>query len=104
MIIISLVAVAALNVVAMIAVALFVRRSLSVLHVESFAPGPSLYGRSVVVSTRRPDDQSIRGVLVAQHSDRVTLREAIYLPGDKAIDGLVHVPVANVAFVQEITA
>lgn len=69
-------------------------------------PGPILSGRTVTVYTRRPDDQTIRGVLVAHHSDRLTLAQAVYVvPGDGApdvpIDGAVHVLASNIAFVQE---
>ena len=67
-------------------------------------PGPSLVAKTVVIHTKRPDDQSIRGVLVAQHADRFTLREAIYLHsgGEQEVGGLVHVPIEAVAFLQEI--
>lgn len=69
------------------------------------SPAPSLAGRTVVIHTRRPDDQSIRGVMVAQHADRWTLREAVYLGAggnEHSVGGLTHVPVVNIAWAQEI--
>lgn len=67
-------------------------------------PGPSLVARTVVVHTRKPDDQTIRGILTARHADRITLAEAAYLHGrnEQALGGIVHVPVDNVAWIQEI--
>lgn len=67
-------------------------------------PGPSLVGRTVVVHTRQPDDQSVRGVLVGQHADRLVLREAVYLHGESSVEaaGLVHLPTMVVSTVQEI--
>lgn len=71
---------------------------------ERAAPGPSLVGRTVVVHTRRPDDQSVRGVLVAHHADRLVLRDAVYLhaTGTQAADGLVHIPLLTMSTMQEI--
>lgn len=68
--------------------------------------GPPLAGRTVVVHTRRPDDQSLRGVLVAQHADRLTLRDVVYLhlSGEQEVGGMVHIPLGAVSFVQEIEA
>lgn len=67
-------------------------------------PAPVLTGRTLVVHTRRPDDQTIRGILVGQYADRLTLRDAVYVhaSGEQPVGGLVHVPTVNVAFVQEI--
>jgi hypothetical protein len=69
---------------------------------SQLAPGPSLLSKTVVVHTR--DEQSIRGALYAQHADRVTLREAIYLHGEdrQPVEGLVHVPVTSISWMQEI--
>lgn len=72
---------------------------------SQLAPGPSLYSKTVVINTR--DKRSIKGVLVAQHADRVTLREAVYLHGadtEPAIGGLVHIPVSSISWMQEITS
>jgi hypothetical protein len=68
------------------------------------APGPALAGRTVEIHTKRPDDQTIRGILVAQHSDRWTLEQAIYRhsSGDQPIaDNVVHVPTANISWYGE---
>lgn len=63
----------------------------------------SLVKRTVIVHTK--DGQSVRGVLCAHHSDRLTLTEAFYLTDKQAelpIDGLAHVPRSNVAWIQEL--
>jgi hypothetical protein len=62
-----------------------------------------LRGRTVTVQTRRPDDQTIRGTLLHEYGDRLTLTDATYLNGrsETPIGGLVHVPAANVAWLQE---
>lgn len=67
-------------------------------------PGPSLVGKTVVVNTRRPDDQSVRGVLVAQHADRLILRDAVFLHKTGSIDagGFIHMPLLGISTVQEI--
>jgi hypothetical protein len=39
-------------------------------------PGPSMVGASLVVHTRKPDDQSVRGVVDAHYADRLVLRDA----------------------------
>lgn len=68
------------------------------------APAPTLVGRTVIVHTRRPDDQSIRGVLTAEHADRLTLRDVQYISADGNHDvaDLAHIPTANVAWMQEL--
>lgn len=60
-----------------------------------------MVGRTVVVNTR--SGESLRGVLVADHADRVSLRDAVYLRAgaEVAIDGLAHVPRGSVSWVQE---
>lgn len=68
-------------------------------------PGPSLIGKTVVVNTRRPDDQTVRGVLVAHHADRLTLSDAVVVHGagsSVAVTGLIHVPLIGISTVQEI--
>lgn len=67
-------------------------------------PAPSLVKRTVVVHTRRPDDQTIRGVLVAQHADRLILKEAVYMygSGNQPIAGLAHIPVGSISWMQEV--
>jgi small nuclear ribonucleoprotein (snRNP)-like protein len=62
-----------------------------------------LEAETVVVHTR--DDASIRGVLVAVHSDVYVLRHAAYLnpDGSKVVaDGEVLIPASRVAFLQRI--
>jgi hypothetical protein len=90
----------ALIVVAVLALAL------AVLAVRSqFRAGPTLAGRTVVVHTRRPDDQTFRGILHAQYADRWTLRDACLVTGsagEQPIGGVQHIPVANIAWAQEL--
>lgn len=76
------------------------------LGARRLRPAPSLRGRTVVVHTRRPDDQSLRGVLVAEHADRLTLRDVVYLhaTGDRETGGLVHVPLASISWMQELAS
>jgi hypothetical protein len=90
----------AILVAKLIGTALFNQRLANVASL----PGPSLVGRTVVVHTRRPDDQSVRGVLVAHHTDRLVLREAVYVhaSGSQDAGGLIHVPLLGVSTVQEI--
>lgn len=62
---------------------------------------PSLVAQTVVIQTR--DDQTIRGVLVAEHVDRLYLEQAVYVESPKqqsSIGGLTIVPRANVAWMQ----
>jgi hypothetical protein len=87
------------------AAALVLLAAALVLSARPPRTGAVLSGRTVTVNTRRPDDQSIRGVLVAHHSDRLTLADAVYVVAGEApdieISGTVHVLTANVAFLQE---
>lgn len=62
-----------------------------------------LTAETVVVHTR--DGASIRGVLLAVHSDVYVLRHAAYLNADGtqvAVDGEVLMPLTRVAFIQRI--
>ena len=62
-----------------------------------------LTAETFVVHTR--DDASIRGVLLAVHSDVYVLRHAAFLSPDGskvAIDGEALIPAARVAFIQRI--
>jgi len=63
----------------------------------------SLTGETLLVHTC--DDQSIRGVLVARHSDRITLADVVVLhaSGEQPANGVAHIPWANVAWIQELT-
>lgn len=47
-------------------------------YAEARAPGPLLVGKTVVVHTRKPDDQSVQGVVVGDYPDKVVLRDAVY--------------------------
>jgi len=63
----------------------------------------TLTAETVVLNT--VGDESIRGVLIAVHSDVYVLRHAAYLNPDGSqvtIDGEVLVPVSRVAFLQRI--
>jgi hypothetical protein len=67
-------------------------------------PGPSMVGASLVIHTRKPDDQSIRGVVDAHYADRLVLRDAQYLhsSGAQPAGGVVDVLLINVSTWQEI--
>jgi hypothetical protein len=71
---------------------------------SQLAPGPRLAGKTLVVHTKRPDDQSIKGICVAQYADRWELKDALYLHASGPVDagGLVGVPVINISSYQEI--
>ncbi len=94
---------AGLIIVGVAAVIAFGALAVIALH-SRLAPGPTLVGRTVVIHTRRPDDQSIRGVLHGQYADRWTLRDAYVVTavGENAAGGLQHIPVANIAWAQEL--
>lgn len=68
--------------------------------------GPSMVGKSLVVHTRKPDDQSVRGIVAAHYADRIVLRDAAYLHASGAQDagGLVDVLLINVSTWQELQA
>lgn len=79
--------------------------ALAVLTAQSRAmPGPSMAGKTVVVNTRRPDDQTFRGVVVGDHADRLILREAVVLHSGGGTDlaGLVHLDRIGISTVVEI--
>lgn len=64
----------------------------------------TLSGREVTVNTRRPDDQTIRGVVVRDTARWLVLRGATYITpeAETPIDGpSLRIPQSNVAFVQE---
>jgi hypothetical protein len=65
--------------------------------------GPSLVKKTVVVHTK--DERTIRGVLLGEYADRVTLTEAVVMTSsasEQPLGGLQHVPINNVSFMQEI--
>jgi hypothetical protein len=97
--------IALLIIIAVVAIAAIAALATVAIRSQT-APGPPLVGRTIEVHTRRPDDQTIRGILVAQHSDRWTFEQAVYrhTSGDAPIkDRVVHVPVANIAWYGEPT-
>lgn len=63
-----------------------------------------LFRKTVIVHT--VDEQNIRGILVEQHADSLSLAESSYLHGGKAtaIEGRTHIPLRNVSWIQEILA
>ena len=68
-------------------------------------PGPSLVGRTLVINTRKPDDQTIRGVVHGQYPDRWTLRDATLVTplGEQPVPGGVyHVPLEKISGAQQI--
>jgi hypothetical protein len=67
--------------------------------------GPSLVGKTVVINTCKPDDQTFRGIVHGKYTDRWTLRDACYVAAggtEQPIPNLHHIPVGNVSSVQEI--
>lgn len=65
----------------------------------------SLRGMTVVVTTH-PDDRTYRGVVMAEHADRVTLRDAFLVTpaGEQAIGGLQHLYRSSFTGAQQIEA
>lgn len=65
-------------------------------------PQGRLRGRSVIVQTH--DGQSLRGIVHAEHSDRLSLVDASAIDGhaELPIAGVAHVPATNVAWIQEV--
>lgn len=59
-------------------------------------------GQPVTVHTKQPDDQTLHGVLMDEHSDRLVLQAARYVTsaGDQPIPDTVVVLKANVAWLQ----
>ena len=65
----------------------------------------ALSGRTLVVHTRQPDDQTIRGVVHTFDDQLVILRDAVYLTKEgqhQPAGGLVTVPRANISNWQEL--
>jgi hypothetical protein len=63
----------------------------------------SLVKKTVIVNT--VDGQSLKGVLLYQHLDRYTLTNSAYLQAngsDTPIDGLAHIPLRQISFIQEV--
>lgn len=89
-------------VVALLAITLATRRRLAELERRG-ATSP-LVGKTVVVNTVRPDDQAFRGIVHADHVDRITLREviALHTSGEQAVPHVLHIDRAQISTVQEI--
>ena len=71
------------------------------------APTARLVGETIVVHTQKPDDQSIRGVVVAEHADRLVLRDAIILVAEDvqhAIPGMSEIPRDSISWWQRLEA
>jgi hypothetical protein len=64
-------------------------------------PAPRLTGKTVVVNSDH--EQPVRGIVAADHSDRIILREAIFVAGgtEHPAGGLVHIPRARISTIQE---
>jgi hypothetical protein len=63
---------------------------------------PSLVRKTIIVNTR--DGRTIRGVLMSEHDDRITLAEAFFMAGngEHQLAGQTHVPRENISFLQEV--
>lgn len=44
-------------------------------------PAPSLVGETVAIRCRPPDQTTVRGIVAAEHADRIVLREAVVYDG-----------------------
>lgn len=63
----------------------------------------SLVKKTVIVNT--VDGQSLKGILLYEHSDKYTLTNSAYLQAngaDTPIDGLTHIPLRQISFIQEV--
>lgn len=70
-------------------------------------PAPSRLGETVAIRTRLPDETTVRGIVAAEHTDRIVLREAVvYDRGTEGgvAGGLVEIFRLNVSTVQVIPA
>jgi hypothetical protein len=67
-------------------------------------PEGRLRGRSVIVQTQ--DGQALRGIVHAEHADRLSLVDASSIDGraELPIAGVAHVPATNIAWIQEVTS
>lgn len=67
-----------------------------------------LRGRRVVIHTKRPDDQTIAGVLVSTRHGLHALHDAEYVVAEKGevskhpLEHPVHIPTANIAWIEEL--
>lgn len=65
-----------------------------------YTPGPRLTGHTIVVNF---GEQTVRGIVLADHSDRITLTEALFVSAgaEHPAGGLVHIPRGQISSVQE---
>lgn len=69
---------------------------------ESASDPRSLIKQTVVINTR--DGRTLRGVIMSEHVDRITLAEVFYLAGsgEHQLAGVTHVFRNNISFLQEV--
>lgn len=70
---------------------------------EARAPGPLLVGKRVVVHTKRPDAQSVRGVVHGDYPDKLVLAEASYYReagGEQVAQGTIEVDRKDISTTQ----
>src|SRR5690606_12006019 len=95
--------------IAVAVVQLVTAGALGVLVVRRTAPPSApLVGATVVLTTLR-DDRTYKGVVLAEHADRLVLREAFWIrqreggrPEELPVGGLLHVPRADCSAVQQL--
>jgi hypothetical protein len=70
---------------------------------ETLLPGPVTTGYPVTVNTKRPDDQTLHGVLVREHPDRLELEDAVWVqPHERTpIPGTVRISKGNISWRQD---
>lgn len=76
---------------------------LQAIYVVAVWPHQSLVKRTVLVTLH--DGVTLRGVIDAEHSDRIALKGASRYADDGseiAMSGVVHVPRSNVSYLQEV--
>lgn len=78
------------------------RQSVEMLA-EHFTEAPVTLGHAVTVHTKRPDDQSIHGLLIHEYRDRIELVDAHLVadPNKTLIPGVVRIASRNIAFRQD---
>lgn len=74
-----------------------------IIVVIDFLTGPPI-NREVVIHTKKPDDQTVRGVLIRRNRRWIKLEAARYVDGENQIrlEGEVLIPAGNVAFIQTL--
>jgi hypothetical protein len=70
---------------------------------EHFATPPVATGHPVTVHTKKPDDQSIHGLLLHEYPTRLELVDAHFVsdPERKVIPGVVRIATSNISFRQD---